>query len=250
MRGIAIRTFLSVALVTLALSASAQGHYIGVRGGAGGSKVRFYPKQESKLLMPNPTFGVVYKYLGGDRYLGGVEVDVNYVEKGYKTLLKADSDSSFQRKLTAIEIPFMWQPHVWMFRNRGRFFLNAGPYLSYNIKSSDEKLVSREKGVLKTYPYKLDNLRDNRLEYGLSLGAGYGVTIAGRFELLAEFRYVFGFSDILKNPNKYPASNTQESPIDQMNVTLGLHYLFNKQAVEPRPSRRARGREPHNGPQD
>lgn len=241
MRGVVIRILFAVAMVVAsASSASAQGHYIGVRGGAGGSKVRFYPKQESKLLMPNPTFGVVYKYLGGDRYVGGVEVDINYVEKGYKTLLRVDSDSSLQRKLTAIEIPFMWQPHVWMFRNRGRLFLNAGPYLSYNIKSSDEKLVSKEKGVLKTYEYKLDNLRDNRLEYGLSLGAGYGVTIAGRFELLAEFRYVFGFSDILKNPNKYPVSNTQESPIDQMNVTIGLHYLFNKQAVEPRVRRRTK----------
>lgn len=241
MRAVAIRILFAVAMVAgLVSTASAQGHYIGVRGGAGGSKVRFYPKQESKLLMPNPTFGVVYKYLGGDRYVGGVEVDINYVEKGYKTLLRVDSDSSLQRKLTAIEIPFMWQPHVWMFRNRGRFFLNAGPYLSYNIKSSDEKLVSKEKGVLRTYEYKLDNLRDNRLEYGLSLGAGYGVTIAGSFELLAEFRYVFGFSDILKNPNKYPASNTQESPIDQMTVTLGLHYLFNKQAVEPRIRRRTK----------
>lgn len=241
MRGIAIKIFLAVAMVAGFVSvASAQGHYIGIRGGAGGSKVRFYPKRESKLLMPNPTFGVVYKYLGGDRYVGGIEVNVNYVEKGYKTLLRVDSDSSLQRKLTAIEIPFMWQPHVWMFKNRGRLFLNAGPYLSYNIKSSNEKLVSKEKGVLKVYYYKLDNLRDNRFEYGLSLGAGYGVTIAGRFELLAEFRYVFGFSDILKNPNKYPASNAQESPIDQMNVTLGLHYLFNKQAVEPRARRRTK----------
>ena len=241
MRGVVRGVVIAMAMMAWGVAtASAQGHYIGVRAGAGGSRVRFYPKQESKLLMPNPTFGVVYKYLGGDRYLGGVEVDVNYVEKGYKTLLRVDSDSSFQRKLTAVEIPFMWQPHVWMFKERARFFVNAGPYLSYNIKSSDERLVSKERGTVATYEYKLDNLRDNRLEYGLSLGAGYGVTIAGRLELLAEFRYIFGFSDILKNPNKYLLSNTQESPIDQMNVTLGLHYLFNRQAVEPRVRKRTK----------
>lgn len=212
----------------------AQGHYIGVRAGAGAASVRFYPQKETAWMLPNPTFGVVYKYLGGDRFVGGIEVDANYVEKGYKYLLKTDSDTSFHRKVTAIEIPFMWQPHVWMFKNRARFFINAGPYLSYILKSGDEKMVSKKKGVLEVYDYKLDKLRDNRFEYGLSMGAGYGVTIARRVEVLAEFRYVLGFSDMVKNPNKYPLSNIQESPMDQMNVTIGVHYLFNRKNLEPR----------------
>lgn len=75
--------------------------------------------------------------------------------------------------------------------------------------------------------YKLDNLVDNRLEYGLSCGAGFGVSIK-RFEITAEFRYVLGFSDIFKNPNKNPNSSFYESPIDQMNVTIGLFYRINK----------------------
>ncbi|MDE7356480.1 MAG: PorT family protein [Rikenellaceae bacterium] len=238
---------IALAIVTTALSASAQGgHYIGIRGGAGASKVRFYPRKESKLLLPNMTYGVAYKYLGGDRFFGGVELDVNYVEKGYKYLVKSDSDSSLQRKLTAIELPFMWQPHVWFAQNRARFFLNAGPYLSYMLKTSDERLVSKKDGEQAVYSYDFNSLRDNRLEYGLSAGAGFGATIAGRLEVLFEFRYVVGFSDILKNPNKYPGSITQESPIDQMNVTLGIHYLFIRQsgrstiAKEPRVSKKER----------
>ncbi len=237
----------ALAIVATAFSASAQGgHYLGVRGGAGASKVRFYPRKESKYLMPNITYGVAYKYLGGDRFFGGVELDVNYVEKGYKYLVKSGSDSSLQRKLTAIELPFMWQPHVWFAQNRARFFLNAGPYLSYMLKTSDERLVSKKNGEKAVYAYEFNPLRDNRLEYGLSAGAGFGATIAGRLEVLFEFRYVVGFSDILKNPNKYPASITQESPIDQMNVTIGIHYLFRKQSGRPATakSERRSGRKP------
>lgn len=203
-------------------------HYVGVRGGAGASSVRFKPVEESAMLLPNPTFGIAYKYLGGDKYLGGVEVDVNFVKKGYKKLVGVKSDSSFQRTVNAIEIPFMWQPHIWFMKERGRFFINAGPYISINLNSSDEKFISKKKGVLDVFPYELDPLRDNKLEYGLSCGAGFGFLIKRRIEVLAEFRYIFGFSDLMKNPNKYIHSLYYESPIDQMNVTIGVYYKFNK----------------------
>lgn len=201
-------------------------HYIGVRGGAGGGGVRFKPHVEKSFLWGSPVGGVAYKYYGGDRFVGGVEVDVNLVKKGYRTYPRVDSDSTYQRTLTAIELPFMWQPHVTFFKNKARFFINAGPYISYNI-SSREKLTSKKRGLMYDREYKLDNLVDNRLEYGLSCGAGFGVSIK-RFEITAEFRYVLGFSDIFKNPNKNPNSSFYESPIDQMNVTIGLFYRINK----------------------
>ena len=201
-------------------------HYIGVRGGAGGGGVRFKPHVEKSFLWGSPVGGVAYKYYGGDRFVGGVEVDVNLVKKGYRTYPRVDSDSTYQRTLTAIELPFMWQPHVTFFKNKARFFINAGPYISYNI-SSREKLTSKKRGLMYDREYKLDNLVDNRLEYGLSCGTGFGVSIK-RFEITAEFRYVLGFSDIFKNPNKNPNSSFYESPIDQMNVTIGLFYRINK----------------------
>ena len=201
-------------------------HYIGVRGGAGGGGVRFKPHVEKSFLWGSPVGGVAYKYYGGDRFVGGVEVDVNLVKKGYRTYPRVDSDSTYLRTLTAIELPFMWQPHVTFFKNKARFFINAGPYISYNI-SSREKLTSKKRGLMYDREYKLDNLVDNRLEYGLSCGAGFGVSIK-RFEITAEFRYVLGFSDIFKNPNKNPNSSFYESPIDQMNVTIGLFYRINK----------------------
>lgn len=219
---------LTVWLIAFCGSAALAQHYIGLRGGAGASSVRFKPTEETAMLLPNPTFGIAYKYLGGDKYLGGVEVDVNFVKKGYKKLAGIKSDSSFQRTVSAIEIPFMWQPHIWFMKERARFFINAGPYISINLSSSDEKFVSKKNGVLKVLPYKLDPLRDNKLEYGLSCGAGFGFMIKRRVEVLAEFRYIFGFSDLMKNPNKYAHSLYFESPIDQMNVTIGVYYKFNK----------------------
>ena len=132
-------------------------HYIGVRGGAGGGGVRFKPHVEKSFLWGSPVGGVAYKYYGGDRFVGGVEVDVNLVKKGYRTYPRVDSDSTYQRTLTAIELPFMWQPHVTFFKNKARFFINAGPYISYNI-SSREKLTSKKRGLMYDREYKLDNL--------------------------------------------------------------------------------------------
>lgn len=219
--------YICVFVLTLTSEAYAQ-HSVGVRGGGSYSSVRFRPREEKEMAGIFPVFGVSYRYHGGDKYLGGIQVDINYVEKGYKNLARVKSDSSYNRSVTAIELPFLWQPHIGLFKNRAMIYLNAGPYISYIMGSSSEKFISKQKGLLWERPYDFDPIKDNVFEYGLLGGLGLAFTIKKRFDVFAEFRYNFGFSDMLKNPNKYPDSQYFESPMDQMSVTFGVYYRFLK----------------------
>lgn len=215
---------ISVLLLAVVAEVSAQ-HAVGVRGGGGYSSVKFNPREESSMTGIHPMFGVLYRYRGGDKVLGGIEIDANFVKKGYKKLTDVKSDYSYNRTVSAIEVPFLWQPHVNMFKKRMSVYLNIGPYLSVITGSSSEKFISKKEGVISETPYDFDPIKDNRFEYGLMGGAGFTVAV-WKFDVFAEFRYVYGFSDMLKNPNKYPQSKYYESPISQMNVSFGVIYKF------------------------
>lgn len=214
--------YLVAALLLLSMAELSAQHYIGIKGGMGGGTIRMNPTEEQNTMWGLPTFSVAYKYLGGDPFFGGIEIDLNYSQKGYITLPRLDSDTSYQRTVNSIEIPFMWHPHVNMAHNKMRVFLNAGPYVAYNL-SSYEKTVSQERGVLEEGEYEWDALRDNRLEYGLMFGGGFNVKITSALDLQAEFRYTMGFSDLLKNTTKY-SDNPYESPLTVMSVLIGINY--------------------------
>ncbi len=222
--------FIVFLLLLFPVRLEAQQHYVGVRGGAVAGKARIKPTVESKYFMPTPVAGISYKYYGTDRFLGGIQIDLNVLQKGFKTIPESSKpDTSYRRTITAIELPFLWQPHANLFHGHARVFLNLGPYVSYSL-SSKEEMVSARDGVLWKGDYVYDSRRDNRLEIGLAGGGGLAIAIR-RFELQAEFRYVFGFSDMLKQPMKYPG-NPDSSPIDQMNISLGLYYQLFKQKKE------------------
>ncbi|MFR8224383.1 MAG: hypothetical protein ACLU9X_07325 [Alistipes shahii] len=92
--------------------------------------------------------------------------------------------------------------------------------------------------------------RDNRWGYGLAGGGGIAFLIR-RFELNFRVRYSFGYSDIVRNRNKYYDNNSDgaenpfwatplRSPLDNLMISVGLNYRFNKQGFEawkPRPKK-------------
>ena len=90
----------------------------------------------------------------------------------------------------------------------------------------------------------------SRVSYGLAGGGGIAV-LFGRYELNFRARYYFGLSDVVRNRNKY-YDNTDDgpenpfwttpmrSPLDNITITVGLSYRFNKEGFEtwkPRPKR-------------
>lgn len=148
-------------------------------------------------------------------------------------------------------LPVVWQPHFYMLRNRLRVYLEAAATFSYNFTSSYENEWARERGADDWRgSYRFHTARDNRWGYGLAGGGGVAVLIR-RFELNFRVRYYFGFSDIVRNRTRYADNATDgsenpfwatplRSPLDDLHISVGLSYRFNKEgfrAWKPRPKR-------------
>lgn len=200
-------------------------HYLGIRGGYGTGSGRFEPLRQTQSYSGLLNFGINYKFDAPEqKYVGCIEIDLNYMEKGFKYETYNESGEIYSRKYTMIELPILWQPYLPLSKKNSstRFYLSAGPYLGYALNST-EQLYKKEGGtIISEGEYSYISARDNRFEFGVVAGAGIQVAIK-RFMIGAEFRYGIMLSDIMKGVNKYP-KNPFRSPVDCMNISFGVSY--------------------------
>lgn len=249
-------------ILTAAATDVAAQHYLGVRGGfGGGTGSRFYPKYtEQTTLWGLYNAGVSWKYFTSQKYVGGTQADLLFMQQGYKEfsplyslgrypgsytpdgeLIPGDSTGYYSRRVNSVVVPLMWQPHIYMFQRNLRVFLNLGVTFSYNISSTYE-LGSQENGIFDKGDYNFQLTRDNRWGYGLVGGGGLGYSF-GRVEVLAEVRYYIGYSDLKKNWNKYwdseeALNNRLRTPLDGLQASFGIYYRFGKKGILSAPSPR------------
>ena len=148
-------------------------------------------------------------------------------------------------------LPFGWQPHIYMLRHRVRVYLEAAATFSYQLSSDYEDESAKASGMADwkgDYNYK--TARDSRWGYGLAGGGGIAFLIR-RFEINVRARYYFGLSDVVRNRNKYADNGIDgsedpfwttpmRSPLDNLTISVGLSYRFNKEGFstwKPRPKR-------------
>lgn len=224
-------------------------HTLTLTGGTGASYARFYPAEETKWLWGCENFGVAWRYYSEKpRFVGAVGVDLEYMERGFKLGWTYTSEwvgegdekrevrhyQFYTRKVNTIMLPLVWQPHFYLIKNRLRVFIEAALVFSYNISSNYEYEENRRPGG--NYEWKVP--RDNRFGYGLSGGAGFAL-LFGQVEVGLKAKYNFGYSDILKNRNKYYSNSTDgyenpfyysplRSPIDNLSFSLTVGWRFNK----------------------
>ena len=244
------------AVLTAWQGASAQ-HTLGFTVGYGMGNGRFQPQQEMRAMWGMYSGGLSWRYYGMQRFVGGFGVDLEFLQQGFSfapnaSLVEEKKDYLYySRHINSVVLPIVWQPHVYMFRNHVRVYLEAAATFSYNFSSTYENEQARANGSSDwkgTYDFKLP--RDNRWGYGLAGGGGIAF-LNRRFELNFRVRYYFGYSDIVRNRNKY-ADNTGDgsenpfwatplrSPLDNLTISVGLNYRFNKQGFEtwkPRPKK-------------
>lgn len=243
----------AVLALTLGVQSGSAQHYIGIRGGMGSGNARFDPKEEMRAVWGLPSFGLSWKYYSPERVVGGIGMELLFMQRGYKILTQELIDpsnpeeglhttESYQRTINSIMLPLIWQPHVYMFDRRMRVFLNLALTFSYNF-SSRQKITDELTGASESGKYEMMSTRDNPFGYGLFGGAGVG-WLFGRWEIMGEFRYHFGLGDILRNPNKYKG-NPQRSPLDGMQIQLGVYYRLGKGGILA--PRHPRHRPPKNG---
>ena len=241
---------LGVVLFTLmgAERASAQ-HTLTLTGGTGLSTARFYPAEETKWVWGMETYGLSWRYYSDKpRFVGAVGVDLEYLERGfsvgyaYTSSFVDDKEvrtyKYYTRNVNSLMLPIVWQPHVYAANNRIRIFLEAAFVLSFNISS--DYSYQDDRYPAGKYEWKVP--RDNRFGYGLSGGAGFAL-LFGQVEVGFKAKYNFGYSDILKNRNKYYSNSTDgrenpfyysplRSPMDNISAMITVGWRFNKRGFD------------------
>lgn len=243
-----IRTILLAAALLTCGAASAQ-HTLGVTGGYGMGTSRIFPQQETRGVWGLYSAGVQWRYYGPQRIVGGFGLDLEFLQRGFSYAPNASSTENkadylwYTRRVNSILLPVVWQPHIYVAHNRLRIFLEASAFFSYNISSTYRNEAARNAGKPDWEgKYTFVTARDNRWGYGLAGGGGVAVLV-GQFELSVRARYYFGFSDVVRNRNKYsgnagdsPAnpfiSTPLRTPLDNLNISVGLTYRFNKEGFD------------------
>jgi len=253
--------FCLLAVFSARQPAAAQ-HTFGVVAGYGMGTCRFDPKQETRAVWGMYSGGLSWRYYGPQRVVGGFGIDLEFLQQGFSHAVNASQVDDkadylyYERRVNSIVMPVVWQPHFYMAGRRMRVYLEAAATFSYNFSSTYENQLAREQGREPWRgDYRFRLARDNRWGYGLAGGGGVAFLIR-RFELNFRVRYYFGFSDLLRNRTRYADNSTDgsenpfwstpmRSPLDNLNIGVGLSYRFNREGFEswkPRP-KRAKNRE-------
>ncbi len=228
-------------------------HVVGIHAGGGMATGRFEPTQETKPIWGTTTFGFSWRYYSPQRVVGGVGADLEYMERGFSIATntsRVDDKKDYlyyTRRVNSLMLPIIWQPHAYLVNHHVRVFGEAGVTLSYNLSSDYEIEKKDDQGniYIEEGDYEMRTVRDNRLGYGLCAGGGISVLIK-QFELNIRARYYFGYSDILKNRNKYYGTienfmrTPLRSPLDNITISVGLSYRFNKEGFDSWKPRRKR----------
>lgn len=179
---------------------------IGVNGGALYNKLSFVPRvEQSPYIAYN--FGGTIRYIC-EKYMGllcGVQLELNYVEKGWK------ENSNYTRNMHYFNIPFL--AHIAYGNKNIRGILNLGPEFSF--------LLSENEKIAESYSSnRIAKFADQKLDYGIVGGIGMDINSKiGSF--IVEGRYYYGLSDIFNNGKSDYYSRSAHTTI-----TMKLTYLF------------------------
>ena len=242
-------TLVATLLAIIGTERATAQHTLTLTGGSGLTTARFYPSEETKWMWGAETYGISWRYYSDKpRFVGAVGIDLEYVERGFNLGYAYTAEyiddreirhyQYYTRHINSIMLPIVWQPHVYAANNRIRVFIEAAFVLSYNISSN----YSYENDRYPAGEYEWKVPRDNRFGYGLSGGAGFAL-LFGQVEIGIKAKYNFGYSDILKNRNKYYSNSTDgrenpfyysplRSPIDNISAMLTVGWRFNKRGFD------------------
>lgn len=201
-------------------------HHIGIRGGYGLGSMRREPAKENVgLPFGLLNFGISYRFdVPAQKYVGTIEVDLGFMQKGFAYKFAFDEDRAYARMYNVVELPILWQPYLPLGKGGSRFYISAGPFLSYAFGGEEREYDDKTKEIYSTNKYKYDTMNDYLWGFGITAGGGFFIAIK-RFAISAEFRYTIGLSDIMRGP-EFVEGNPFRTPVDQMSVSLGVHYKF------------------------
>lgn len=201
------RLFLILILFIISFNTKAQVS-IGYRYGIGnfGLYTELYSlKLDSYIL---PSHGLVLTYVNENN--AGLQLEINYAQKGWKEFRDSMPDAYFSRRLDYIEIPVY--SHFEIGHKMIRPVIIAGPYVAFKIKDTQSSNLFDDKISNENYPHYTYDTRD--VDFGIKLGAGLRFNFTKRIAAFGEVHYdldIAGGQDIFKDrPEKLQASRLTE----------------------------------------
>ena len=138
--------------------------------------------------------GVVVQFLGEKH--AGVQFELNYSQRGWvETDTIGDNNIRYKNKMDYLELPILTHVNIGGGNFRGLF--NLGPYLAYALNRSTT-ITDKNTGQSETNDYTFNKDLDNRLDFGLLLGAGFEYRLK-KSKISVEARYTIGLGDINKD---------------------------------------------------
>ena len=180
--------FVIILSLTLTQNSIAQSVEFGVKGGPSFTSVAFQPVIEQKSML-NYHGGMGVRFLNKKKV--GLQLELNYALRSFRENI--DSVNYQGRNYRYLEIPFL--THLEFGKSKTKYYLHFGPHLGYALNAEREEMRN---GEITTEPYELQPNRDNRWDYGLSVGFGIGYDI-GLGKLQVEARYMYSFGNIEKS---------------------------------------------------
>ena len=257
-----MRVVLLLSIIHYPLSIVQAQHYVGVKAGYGAARGRIvtvWGTPESAMMWNKYSAGLVWKYFSPQQVVGGLSAELEFQQRGYSvydggvpgSVSPIISDTTSYRiktrTVSSLTVPLVWQPHLYMFNRRVRFFISAGITFTYNLGTGDKLTVTdygfddqgRRTVMSATSPYKMQTARDVRWNYGWLGGAGFSFFV-DRWEIFAEGRYYYGMSDIMRNDTKYKFNDerTIRSELDNIYISVGVTFRLGKGGILAPPLRR------------
>lgn len=231
-----LRLWLIMAFIgAMTLGAVGQTHYkaniqFGVKGGYEMSRVFFNPSVHQGLA-PGFTAGVTFRYIEENHF--GLIAELNLNQRGWKENFDQTgrgeeylhSPYRYRRTLNYLSIPVL--AHIY-FGRRGRFFINAGPEISFFLGESTSANFDPEKiNELPNFPIQyrtnsqLTMSASQKVDYGITAGLGGEFNINRRNSLALEARFYYGLGNVFPSQRRDVFSGS-----NQMSVIATVNYWF------------------------
>lgn len=195
---------------------------VGLSGGATLGSQSFSPSIKKKMLQ-GITAGVKFRY--SEEKLFGLMAELNLTQRGWKEDFD-ETEFTYQRKLTYIELPVM--THINFGSRKFRGFVNLGPSVSYMIgENISSNFDYHNPASVEGFPIHDRHVNQmtmavkNKFDYGITAGAGMEFIIKRRHSIMLEGRYYFGLGNI------FPAAKKDEFSASRgTSINITLSYMF------------------------
>ncbi|ULQ50932.1 porin family protein [Flavihumibacter fluvii] len=134
----------------------------------------------------------------GVSFQAGITPKFSFVSELYFIMkggtLKADNPLTYNKttlRLYTIELPVLVR------FNFGKIYVNAGPYIAYNVYGT-----RKMEGSTKALPFDDSNDAFKRWDAGIQMGAGYRFKVKQK-AVVVDMRYTYGLSNISNNQEMY-----------------------------------------------